>query len=100
MCPAGRRVRPQCCPLFRGLAERVKELTESPSPIRLVPYHEAYEEGFEDMQRRVPDLTKIGQLIGYQPSHTLDQILSSVIEYERAKMPRAPEFFAPINKES
>jgi UDP-glucose 4-epimerase len=83
-----------------GLAERVKELTESPSPIRLVPYHEAYEEGFEDMQRRVPDLTKIGQLIGYQPSHTLDQILSSVIEYERAKMPRAPEFFASINKES
>jgi UDP-glucose 4-epimerase len=83
-----------------GLAERVKELTESPSPIRLVPYHEAYEEGFEDMQRRVPDLTKIGQLIGYQPSHTLDQILSSVIEYERAKMPRAPEFFAPVNKET
>jgi UDP-glucose 4-epimerase len=83
---------------IRGLADRIKELTASASPIRLVPYHEAYEEGFEDMQRRVPDLTKIGQLIGYQPSHTLDQILSSVIEYERAKMPRAPDFFA--SKES
>lgn len=77
------------------LAARIKEMTGSESEIRLVPYHEAYEEGFEDMQRRVPDLTKIGELIGYEPRHTLDQILTSVIEYERAKIPRDSQVFAP-----
>lgn len=71
-----------------ALAERVRELAGSESEIRMVPYEEAYEEGFEDMQRRVPDLTKIGRLIGYEPQYGLDQILASVIDYERAKMPR------------
>ena len=74
---------------IRGLAERIKKMTESDSEIRLVPYEEAYEEGFEDMMRRVPDISKIGELIGYKPSHTLDEILSSVIEHERSKMPQA-----------
>src|SRR5262245_35882758 len=46
-----------------ALAERIKELTDSPSQIRFIPYNEAYEEGFEDMQRRVPDLGKIQNLI-------------------------------------
>lgn len=70
-----------------ALAERVKALAGSDSQIRMIPYHEAYEEGFEDMHRRVPDLTKIGQLIGYTPQLGLDRILTSVIEHERAKMP-------------
>ena len=67
------------------LAERVRELAGSQSPIRLVPYDEAYESGFEDMPRRVPDLTKITEMIGYATKNTLDDILVQVIEYFRAK---------------
>jgi UDP-glucose 4-epimerase len=63
------------------LAERVKELTGSKSEIVTVPYDEAYEEGFEDMPRRVPDTSKVGRLTGFRPTVTLDQILKSVIEY-------------------
>lgn len=68
-----------------SLAERIKELAGSSSRIVKVPYEQAYEEGFEDMLRRVPDTTKIQDLIGYAPKHDLDQILNSVIEYERAR---------------
>jgi len=67
------------------LAERVRELSGSKSAIKLVPYDEAYESGFEDMPRRVPDLSKITALIGYKPRFTLDDILSQVIEYFRKK---------------
>jgi UDP-glucose 4-epimerase len=68
------------------LAQRVKELTGSSSEIRLVPYDVAYEAGFEDMQRRVPDLGKIRSLIGYRPKRALDEILQSVIEDVRRRM--------------
>jgi UDP-glucose 4-epimerase len=67
------------------LAERVRELSGSKSTIKLVPYDEAYESGFEDMPRRVPDLSKLTALIGYRPRFTLDDILSQVIEYFRKK---------------
>jgi UDP-glucose 4-epimerase len=70
---------------IRALAERVRELSGSNSPIKLVPYDEAYESGFEDMPRRVPDLTKIEGLIGYRPRYSLDDILAQVIEYFRNK---------------
>ncbi len=70
------------------LAEMVKMLTDSRSEIVLVPYDEAYEAGFEDMPRRVPDLTKIGALIGYRPAHVLEQTLQDVIAYYR-EGPRA-----------
>jgi len=70
---------------IRALAERVRELSGSSSPIKLVPYDEAYESGFEDMPRRVPDLTKIEGLIGYRPRYSLDDILTQVIEYFRNK---------------
>ncbi|HWS87128.1 MAG TPA: GDP-mannose 4,6-dehydratase [Pyrinomonadaceae bacterium] len=63
------------------LAERVKALTGSKSEIVTVPYDEAYEEGFEDMPRRVPDTSKVSKLTGFQPTVTLDEILQSVIEY-------------------
>ncbi|MCA1634057.1 MAG: GDP-mannose 4,6-dehydratase [Acidobacteria bacterium] len=63
------------------LAERVKELTGSKSEIVRVPYDEAYEEGFEDMPRRVPDISKIGAIVGFKPTMALDGILQSVIEY-------------------
>lgn len=62
------------------LARRVKALTGSESPIELIPYAQAYGAGFDDMQRRVPDLTKIKQLIGYRPTRSLDEILKDVIE--------------------
>jgi UDP-glucose 4-epimerase len=61
------------------LAELVKTLTDSRSEIVLVPYSEAYEVGFEDMPRRVPDLTKVGALVGYRPTRSLEQILEDVI---------------------
>src|SRR5437016_7514007 len=56
------------------LADRVRTLCRSASAIRFIPYDEAYESGFEDMPRRVPDLTKVKKMIGYQPRHTLDDI--------------------------
>ena len=70
------------------LAETVKVLTDSRSEIILVPYGEAYEEGFEDMPRRVPDITKIGALIGFRPSRALEQILEDVIASFRGGAPR------------
>jgi UDP-glucose 4-epimerase len=66
---------------IRDLAERVKSLTGSRSPVQLVPYDQAYEAGFEDMPRRVPDITKIRQLIGYEPKVCLDDIIRRVIDY-------------------
>jgi len=63
------------------LARRVKKLTGSNSEIVTVPYDEAYEEGFEDMPRRVPDISKVSALVGFRPTVTLDGILQSVIEY-------------------
>src|SRR5262247_292685 len=67
------------------LAERVKSLTGSDSRIVFTPYDQAYEEGFEDMLRRVPDLSKIHKLIDYQPTFDLDEILKSVINYHKSK---------------
>ena len=68
------------------LALRVKKLTGSSSEIIYVPYDEAYEVGFEDMKRRVPDISKIQQVIGYSPSVTLDETLLAVIESHRAEL--------------
>ena len=67
------------------LAQRVKELTNSDSEVVFVPYDEAYEEGFEDMPRRIPDITKVGNLVGFQPRMTLDGILQSVIDYQSGR---------------
>ena len=67
------------------LAEIVKSLTGSASRIEFVPYDKAYEEGFEDMPRRVPDLTKVTQLVGYEPKVQLNEIIAKVIEYFRAQ---------------
>jgi UDP-glucose 4-epimerase len=66
------------------LAETVKSLTGSSSCIDFIPYDQAYEEGFEDMPRRVPDLAKVGQLVGYAPKVQLNEIITKVIEYFRA----------------
>jgi UDP-glucose 4-epimerase len=64
------------------LAKRIKTLTGSTSEIVLVPYDEAYAPGFEDMYRRLPDTSRIASLLGWQPRHALNDILSSVIAYE------------------
>ena len=63
---------------IRELAERVRSLTGSSSEIVLVPYDEAYEAGFEDMQRRRPDTSKIHGLLGWSPTRNLDDIVLSV----------------------
>jgi len=63
------------------LAERVNELCGSDSEIKHIPYEEAYVEGFEDMARRVPDISLAKRLIGFEPRLRLDDILLSIIEY-------------------
>lgn len=68
------------------LAQTVIERTDSRSPIQYIPYSEAYAPGFEDMQRRVPDTTKIRNAIGWTPKYTLAQILDDVIDYERSRL--------------
>jgi UDP-glucose 4-epimerase len=70
---------------IQKLAERVRDLSGSTSPIKFIPYDEAYESGFEDMPRRVPDLSKAEGMIGYKPRHSLDDILTQVIAYFREK---------------
>jgi UDP-glucose 4-epimerase len=70
-----------------GLAERVRKLTQSKSEIAFVPYDEAYEEGFEDMPRRVPDISKVEKLIGFRPDMSLDGILKSVIDFQNGRLP-------------
>jgi UDP-glucose 4-epimerase len=65
------------------LAHRVIELAGSDSKVRYVSYEEAYEEGFEDMQRRVPDTTRAHELIGFEPTVDLDGILKAVIADQR-----------------
>src|SRR5215213_6352865 len=67
------------------LAERVKGLTGSESEIVFVPYDEAYEEGFEDMPRRVPDITKVNALVGFHPEMSLHGILQSVINFHSGR---------------
>ncbi|MBN1825596.1 MAG: GDP-mannose 4,6-dehydratase [Candidatus Eisenbacteria bacterium] len=66
---------------IESLAERVKELAGSNSIIDYLPYEKAYEQGFEDMRRRVPDLTRIHEAIGYEPKVGLDELILSVIAY-------------------
>lgn len=68
---------------IRQLAERIKALTHSESPIVQIPYDQAYAPGFEDMRRRVPDISRVQALVAWQPTRSLDDILLSVIEYMR-----------------
>ncbi len=63
---------------IKTLANKVIERTNSTSIIKYIPYSDAYPAGFEDMQRRVPDTTKIKQAVGWQPQHSLDSIIDSV----------------------
>lgn len=72
---------------INDLAAKVIEMTGSTSSIVRIPYDVAYEEGFEDMERRVPDTSRIEELTGWQPKQTLEGILLDVIASERAHPP-------------
>lgn len=71
---------------IEDLAHRVKKLSGSASPISYISYEEAYGSGFEDMERRVPDLTKLRSLVGNRSRKSLDEILNSVIDHLRVKV--------------
>ena len=71
---------------MRDLADLVRKTANSDSPIELVPYEEAYAEGFEDMQRRVPDCTKIEQWTGFRPKRSLEQIIADVLADRRMRL--------------
>jgi UDP-glucose 4-epimerase len=66
---------------IRDLAYKVQAMTGSTSPIEFVPYEAVFDEGFEDMSRRVPDISKIGRLVGYSPTVHLDEIVANVVAY-------------------
>ena len=66
------------------LAARVKEMTGSPSEIEHLSYEKAYGPGFEDMERRCPNISKIRDLIGFEPARDLDAIIQGVIDYFKA----------------
>jgi UDP-glucose 4-epimerase len=71
---------------INALAEKAIEMTGSTSEIRYIPYEEAYGEGFEDMQRRVPSLEKARRLIGYQPTRKLEDIINDVADQFREEI--------------
>jgi UDP-glucose 4-epimerase len=66
------------------LARRVSERAGNGSPVVHIPYDQAYAPGFEDLRRRAPSIEKLRGRIGYEPRHGLDQIIDSVIEYQKA----------------
>ena len=68
---------------IRVLAEKVIERTASRSQVRLIPYQDAYGVGFEDMDRRQPNIAKIHRVVGWQPSRSLDDIIDEIIAYHR-----------------
>ncbi len=71
---------------IRALAEQVRAVAESESEIRMIPYDEAYAEGFEDMLRRVPDLTRLERTIDFRPRTPLAQIIRDVVADQRARL--------------
>lgn len=68
------------------LAEMVRDTVGAQSPIEHVPYNEAYAEGFEDLERRVPDVTKLAKVVGYRFTRTLEQIIADVVEEQRTRL--------------
>ncbi len=74
---------------INGLAEMVREAADSRSPIVRIPYDEAYAEGFEDMQRRVPDVSKLERAVGFKPSTPLETIVTDVVREQRSLLAAA-----------
>ncbi len=71
---------------IENLAQRAKEITGSSSEIKCISYDEAYGKGFDDMERRVPDLTRINNLVGYSPKISLEQILIDVRDHLKKEL--------------
>ncbi len=71
---------------IRQLAERVIARTGSTSEIKLIPYDQAYEAGFEDMRRRVPDVSKIKRVTGWEPTTPLDVTIDQIIAYQKTRL--------------
>ncbi len=71
---------------MRALAERVKARANSSSEIRLIPYEEAYETGFEDFRRRVPNLEKIRHAVEWEPTTSLDDTIDQIIAYQQEEL--------------
>lgn len=67
------------------LAKEIIRITKSSSTLQYIPYNKAYEEGFEDMQRRIPDTTKVKKLIGFKPTYTLPEIIKDIIDHRKSK---------------
>ena len=67
-----------------GLADRIRELTDSSSELTYIPYEKVYDQGIEDMLHRMPSIAKVNGAIGWQPEHDLDSILADVVAYYRA----------------
>ena len=67
------------------LAKKIIKMTNSSSEIVFISYDDAYGEGFEDMRKRIPNITKIKNTVGYLPQITLDQIIKNVISYHKDK---------------
>jgi UDP-glucose 4-epimerase len=73
------------------LAKRVKEITGSSSPIVLIPYDDAYETGYQDMPRRIPDTSKLRNLVGFAPTTAIDEIVDSVMKSFLARQERSAQ---------
>jgi UDP-glucose 4-epimerase len=78
------------------LAYRIIDMAGSSSQVIKVPYAEAYEEGFEDMMRRLPDIRKVNTLLGWRPTVSLDEILSEMIDFEREGVAGRSGAYAPF----
>lgn len=74
---------------INDLARKVIAATGSSSKIVHIPYTEAYGPGFEDMARRVPDICKAAEWLGYKPAHTLDEIIDSVVKFTEERLRKA-----------
>lgn len=72
---------------IEGLAHLVKEVLQSSSPVGHIPYEEAYEEGFDDIRERVPDISKVQNLVGYNPKFSPEDIIVDVAEYQKGSKP-------------
>jgi UDP-glucose 4-epimerase len=66
---------------INALALKIKEMTDSKSPIEYIPYEKVYGSSYEDMMYRVPDLSKIHALVNYEPKVSLDEALAKIIEF-------------------
>ncbi len=75
-------------------------MTRSASPIQYIPYDQAYEAGFEDMQRRVPDTSKVKNLVGFRTTHDTRQVVQSVIDYFTAPVKSRRSNKAPATQEA